>query len=161
MQGGKNCILPKDINANQLFRDSHWLEIWRIHFCPSMGPNRDSHWLEIWKNHFCPSMGPNGDSHWLEIWRNHFCPSMGPNGDSHWLEIWKNHFCPSMGPNRGSVGKKKNSPTHLVEEPGLFVKVGKLALVNDIGRHHLLQLPLLGGRHPGHLLLRPDKLINK
>jgi hypothetical protein len=49
------------------------------------------------------------------------------------------------------------SPTHLVEEPSLFVKVGELALVDDIGRHHLLQLPLLGGRHPGHLLLCPDK----
>jgi hypothetical protein len=22
----------------------------------------DSHWLEIWPNHFCPSMGPNGGS---------------------------------------------------------------------------------------------------
>jgi hypothetical protein len=22
----------------------------------------DSHWLEIWSNHFCPSMGPNGGS---------------------------------------------------------------------------------------------------
>jgi hypothetical protein len=22
----------------------------------------DSHWLEIWKNHLCPSIGPNGGS---------------------------------------------------------------------------------------------------
>ncbi len=36
MQGGKNRILPKAINANRF--------------------------LEIWKNHFCPSMGPNGGS---------------------------------------------------------------------------------------------------
>jgi hypothetical protein len=28
MQGGKNWILTKDINANQFFWDSHWLEIW-------------------------------------------------------------------------------------------------------------------------------------
>jgi hypothetical protein len=39
MQGGKNWILPKEINANRFFRDSHWLEIWKNHLCPSMGPN--------------------------------------------------------------------------------------------------------------------------
>jgi hypothetical protein len=38
MQGGKNWILPKDMNANRLFWDSHCLEIWPNHFCPSMGP---------------------------------------------------------------------------------------------------------------------------
>jgi hypothetical protein len=27
MQGGKNWILPKEINANRFFRDSHWLKI--------------------------------------------------------------------------------------------------------------------------------------
>ncbi len=39
MQGGKNWILPKYINANRFFWDSHWLEIWSNHFCPSTGPN--------------------------------------------------------------------------------------------------------------------------
>jgi hypothetical protein len=39
MQGGKNWILPKELNANWFFWDSHWLEIWSNHFCPSMGPN--------------------------------------------------------------------------------------------------------------------------
>ncbi len=39
MQGGKNWILPKEINANRFFRDSHWLEIWKNYLCPSMGPN--------------------------------------------------------------------------------------------------------------------------
>ncbi len=34
MQGGKNWILPKQINANRFFWDSHWLEIWSNHFCP-------------------------------------------------------------------------------------------------------------------------------
>jgi hypothetical protein len=34
MQGGKNWILPKEINANRFFWDSHWLEIWSNHFCP-------------------------------------------------------------------------------------------------------------------------------
>jgi hypothetical protein len=44
MQGGKNWILPKYINANRFFWDSHWLEIWSNHFCPSMGLNGGA-WL--------------------------------------------------------------------------------------------------------------------
>ena len=39
MQGGKNRFLPKEMTANRFFWDSHWLEIWSNHFCPSMGPN--------------------------------------------------------------------------------------------------------------------------
>jgi hypothetical protein len=42
MQGGINWILPKDLNANRFFLDSHWLEIWSNHLCPSMGPNGGS-----------------------------------------------------------------------------------------------------------------------
>jgi hypothetical protein len=42
MQGGKNRILPKEMDANRFFWDSHWLEIWSNHFCPSMGPNGGS-----------------------------------------------------------------------------------------------------------------------
>jgi hypothetical protein len=42
MQGGKNWILPKEINANQFFWDSHWLEIWSKHLCSSMGPKGGS-----------------------------------------------------------------------------------------------------------------------
>jgi hypothetical protein len=42
MQGGKNWILPKQINANRFFWNSHWLEIWSNHFCPSMGLNGGS-----------------------------------------------------------------------------------------------------------------------
>jgi hypothetical protein len=37
MQGGKNWIFPKDMNANKFFWDSHWLEIWSYHSFPSMG----------------------------------------------------------------------------------------------------------------------------
>jgi hypothetical protein len=37
MEGGKNWILPKYINATRFLWDSHWLEIWSNHFCPSMG----------------------------------------------------------------------------------------------------------------------------
>jgi hypothetical protein len=39
MQRGKNWILPKEMYANLFFRDSHWLEIWKNHLCPSMGTN--------------------------------------------------------------------------------------------------------------------------
>ncbi len=42
MQGGKNWILPKEMNANRFFWDSHWLEIWTNHLFPSMGPNGGS-----------------------------------------------------------------------------------------------------------------------
>ena len=42
MQGGKNWIFPKEMNANRFFWDSHWLEIWSNHFCPSMGLNGGS-----------------------------------------------------------------------------------------------------------------------
>jgi hypothetical protein len=28
MQGGKNRILPKEMNVNRFFWDSQWLEIW-------------------------------------------------------------------------------------------------------------------------------------
>ena len=43
----------------------------------------------------------------------------------------------------------------LVEEPGLLVEVGELALVDDVRRHHLLQLPALRRAYSGHLLLVP------
>ncbi len=39
MQGSQNWISPKEINAD---RDSHWLEIWKNQFCPSIGPNGGS-----------------------------------------------------------------------------------------------------------------------
>ncbi len=42
MQGGKNWFLPKEMNANRFFWDSHWLEIWSNHFYLSMGPNGGS-----------------------------------------------------------------------------------------------------------------------
>ncbi len=42
MQGGKNRIFPKEINANRFFCDSHLLEIWKTHFYPSLGPNGGS-----------------------------------------------------------------------------------------------------------------------
>ncbi len=42
MQGGKNWILPMEMNANRFFWDSHWLEIWSNHLFPSMGLNGGS-----------------------------------------------------------------------------------------------------------------------
>jgi hypothetical protein len=32
--GSKNWILPKEINENRFFRDSHWLEIWKNPYVP-------------------------------------------------------------------------------------------------------------------------------
>ncbi len=37
MLGGQNWILPKEVNA-----DYNWLEIWKNHICPSVGPNGGS-----------------------------------------------------------------------------------------------------------------------
>ncbi len=42
MQGGKYRIFPKEMNENRFFLDSHWLEIWKNHFRPTMGPNGGS-----------------------------------------------------------------------------------------------------------------------
>ncbi len=42
MQGGKDWILPKEMNANRIFGDSHWLEIWKNHLYHSMGLNGGS-----------------------------------------------------------------------------------------------------------------------
>jgi hypothetical protein len=50
MQGGKNWFLPKEMNANRFFWDSHWLEIWSNHFYPSMGPNGGSVAMDSGKN---------------------------------------------------------------------------------------------------------------
>jgi hypothetical protein len=42
MQGRKNWLLSKEINANRFLWDSHRLEIWKNHLCPSMRPNEGS-----------------------------------------------------------------------------------------------------------------------
>jgi hypothetical protein len=49
MQGGKNRILPKEMNANRFFWDSHWLEIWSNHFCPSMGTEWRERGYGLWR----------------------------------------------------------------------------------------------------------------
>jgi hypothetical protein len=55
MQGGKNWFVPKEMNANRFFWDSHWLEIWSNHFYPSMGPNGGS--VAMDSGHLRRSMG--------------------------------------------------------------------------------------------------------
>ncbi len=42
MQEIKKWILPKKVNTNRNFRDSHWLEIWNNHLYPSVGQNGES-----------------------------------------------------------------------------------------------------------------------
>ncbi len=60
MQGGKNWILPKELIAIRFFWDSHWLETWKSHLCPSMD-RMEGAWLWILthvsfdKNQFWPS----------------------------------------------------------------------------------------------------------
>ncbi len=53
IQGSKNLILPKEINANRFFWDSHWLEIWSNHLCPSMGPNGGSVAMDSGRTRHC------------------------------------------------------------------------------------------------------------
>jgi hypothetical protein len=43
-------ILPKEINANQFFWDSYWLEICKNHLCPCMGLNGGSVAMDSDKN---------------------------------------------------------------------------------------------------------------
>ncbi len=43
----KNRIFLKKINANWFFLDSHWMEIWRNHLCPSMGRNGGSITMDL------------------------------------------------------------------------------------------------------------------
>jgi hypothetical protein len=59
MQGGKNWILPKEMNANRFFWDSHWLEIWSNHFYPSMGPNGGSVAMDSGNRSFVYSVVPS------------------------------------------------------------------------------------------------------
>ncbi len=62
MQGGKKWILPKKVNANRFFWDSHWLEIWSNHFGPSMGLNGGSMATDSGKTTYVAPLGPNGGS---------------------------------------------------------------------------------------------------
>jgi hypothetical protein len=51
MQGGKNRILPKEINANRFFRNSHWLEIWKNRLCPIWTEWRESGYV-LWQKEY-------------------------------------------------------------------------------------------------------------
>ncbi len=72
IQGGKNWILPKEIDANRFFRDSYWLEIWKNHFCPSMRPNGGSVAMDSGQTTFVPVWDRmEGGWQWtLYIWGN-------------------------------------------------------------------------------------------
>jgi hypothetical protein len=48
----KTGFLPKETNANWFFWDSHWLEIWKNHLCPCMGPNMyRERGYRLWSRH--------------------------------------------------------------------------------------------------------------
>jgi hypothetical protein len=70
MQGGKNWFLPKEMNANRFFWDSHWLEIWSNHFYPSMGPNGGSVAMDSENSH-CVG-GRKGQPYFLPELRQNF-----------------------------------------------------------------------------------------
>jgi hypothetical protein len=55
MQGGKNWILLKDINANRFFRDFHGLEIWKNPNLSLYGTD----WRERGYGLGCDCMGTN------------------------------------------------------------------------------------------------------
>jgi hypothetical protein len=76
MQGSKNWFLPKEMNANRFFWDSHWLEIWSNHFCPSMGPNGGSVAMDSEHGRFFVMFSKRGKScNWL-IARDKKCAPM-------------------------------------------------------------------------------------
>jgi hypothetical protein len=66
MQGGKNWFLTKEMNANRLFWDSHWLEIWSNHFYPSMGPNGGSVAMGSESVATLPPFGPIEGQKWFD-----------------------------------------------------------------------------------------------
>ncbi len=91
MQGGKNRILPKQINASG---SSGTLIGWKSEAVDMNGRFQ----MQGGKNWFLPKeMNANRffwDSHWLEIWSNHFYPSMGPNGGSVAMDSGQITFVP-------------------------------------------------------------------
>ncbi len=98
MKGGKNWILPKDINANWFFWDSQWLEIWKNPLMSLYGTEWREWGYGLWgiqiqggKNWILPKeMNANRffwDSHWLKIWSNHLFSSMGTNGGSLAMDV--------------------------------------------------------------------------
>ncbi len=48
MLEGENWILPKEINANQFFWDSHWLEIWKKQLMALYGPEWRERGYGLW-----------------------------------------------------------------------------------------------------------------
>jgi hypothetical protein len=68
MQGGKNWFMPKEMNANRFFCDSHWLEIWSNHFNPSMGPNGGSVAMDS-------VLGQNSHTHFTQHFLNRLVSS--------------------------------------------------------------------------------------
>ncbi len=96
--------MPKEMNANRFFRDSHWLEIWKNHFCRSMGPNVGS--VAMDSVHVLPPLKiSNAERLKLDFAERDKCKlvllrlSLAGN-----LE----QPCPFMGPELGIVSLKNN-----------------------------------------------------
>ncbi len=75
----------------------------------------DSHWLEIWSNHFCPSMGLNGGSVATD---SVHCISMEWNKNNHWKKpgfLLSYDLAPPAPPLQAGIGK---AGLHYGEETG-------------------------------------------
>jgi len=140
MQGGKNWILPKEINAcKPFFCDSHRLEIWKNR--PSIGPNGGSGrlWTQISSRlgrHFLLTMQ-------LGKTRKRYCPCgysfvLNPTGENALLRI--NTVAGSIGSIRDlqSMPPKQvytymnNLPTHRL--PTHSIPLGSFRIFSKIRR---------------------------
>ncbi len=66
-------LLTPETNANRFFWDFHWLEIWRNHLFPSMGPNGGSVAMDSGKKVVCISNDKTG---FLPLFNNRLVPSL-------------------------------------------------------------------------------------
>ncbi len=74
LQGGQNRIWMEEINANRFFWDSLWLEIWKNHLCPPMGPNRGSMAMDSGKTTYVMSLyGTEWRERGYGLWNNNLC----------------------------------------------------------------------------------------
>jgi hypothetical protein len=119
MQGDKSWILPKEINANRFFWDSHWLEIWKKTTYGPLWDRMDVHGYGIrGRYNMNGRFQMQGGKNWIlpkEINANRFF------WDAQCWKSGKNHLLAFMGPNGGSVAMDS-------EETSSTLKVHKIEI---------------------------------
>ncbi len=102
--GGKNWILPKEINAKRFFWDFHWLEISKSHPCPSMGPNGGSVAMDsdLWILFCDRKRQPENRGSFIYTCQNRTARSM----------------CKSLCPDRGTLCRKTAAPFFIPAKTG-------------------------------------------